>query len=230
MPRTRILPEHHHGRLLARPHTPTKQFTPGEQELPLGTGTRQAVIFVPRACSVERPSSLMLCLHGAGGTARHRIDPLTPLAERYGIVLVGVDSLASTWDMLLHDYGVDVARIDCALQFAFDHCAIDASRIAIEGFSDGASYALSLGLANGDLFGQIFAFSPGFMAPYARRGKPRIYVTHGRFDPTLPVRCSRDNIVPELREDGYDVEYREFKGFHMVPAWAIKRAVETLAA
>jgi predicted esterase len=216
--------------LLARPHPPAKRFTPGEQELPLGTGTRQAVIFVPRTCSEQHPCSLMLCLHGAGGTARHRIDPLTPLAERHGVVLVGVDSLGPTWDMLLQGYGADVARIDCALEFAFDHCAIDPSRIAIEGFSDGASYALSLGLTNGDIFSQIFAFSPGFMKPYAERGHPRICVTHGIFDPTLPVRCSRDNIVPSLRERGYDVDYREFKGFHMVPRWAIKHAVETLAA
>ena len=132
--------------------------------------------------------------------------------------------------MLIGDYGADVARIDCALQFAFDHCTIDANRVAIEGFSDGASYALSLGLTNGDLFAQVFAFSPGFMAPYTARGNPRIYVTHGVFDPTLPIRCSRDNIVPQLRKGGYDVDYREFKGFHMVPKWAIKRAAETLAA
>ena len=33
------------------------------------------------------------------------------------------------------------------------------------GFSDGASYALSLGAANGDLFTHIAAFSPGFMRP-----------------------------------------------------------------
>jgi predicted esterase len=68
------------------------------------------------------------------------------------------------------------------------------------------------------------------MAPYTERGRPRILLTHGLFDPTLPIRCSRDNIVPKLRERNYDVDYREFKGFHMVPYWAIKRAVETLAA
>jgi predicted esterase len=224
------LPLHREGVLLARPHAPAKRFTPGEQEVPLGTGTRQAVIFVPRSCSNEAPSSLMLCLHGAGGTARHRIDPLTPLAERRGIVLVGIDSLGSTWDLLQHGYGEDVARIDRALEFAFDHCAIDGDRVAIEGFSDGASYALSLGLTNGDLFRWIFAFSPGFMAPYTLRGRPHVYVTHGLFDPTLPVRCSRENIVPKLRGNGYEVEYREFKGFHMVPGWAIRRAAEKLAA
>ena len=38
---------------------------------------------------------------------------------------------------------------------------IDPSRIAMAGFSDGASYSLSVGLANGDLFSAVFGFSPG---------------------------------------------------------------------
>jgi predicted esterase len=226
----RIRSQHRLGRLLTQPHEPTRRFTPGEQEINLGTGTRQAVIFVPKSCSNEQRSALMLCLHGAGGSCRHRIDPLRPLAIRYGIVLVGVDSLGPTWDLLMSGYGSDVARIDRALEFTFDHCAIDRRRVAIEGFSDGASYALSLGMTNGDLFQWIFAFSPGFMAPAAVKGHPKIYVTHGTFDPTLPVRCSRDTIVPKLRGTGYDVDYREFKGFHMVPKWAINHATSLLAA
>jgi len=51
--------------------------------------------------------------------------------------------------------------------------------VAIQGFSDGASYALSLGLTNGDLFTHVIAFSPGFAAPAEQRGRPRIYVSHG---------------------------------------------------
>jgi phospholipase/carboxylesterase len=35
--------------------------------------------------------------------------------------------------------------------------------VALGGFSDGASYALSLDLTNGDLFASLIAFSPGFI-------------------------------------------------------------------
>jgi phospholipase/carboxylesterase len=87
----------------------------------------------------------------------------------------------------------------------------------VSGFSDGASYALSLGLANGELFGDVLAFSPGFMAPAALAGKPRIFMSHGVDDRVLPIdRCSR-RIAPQLRAHGYDVDYREFPGPHVVP-------------
>jgi phospholipase/carboxylesterase len=49
-------------------------------------------------------------------------------------------------------YGPDVEFIDRALDWAFDRLTLDIRKLAITGFSDGASYALSLGITNGDLF------------------------------------------------------------------------------
>ena len=54
--------------------------------------------------------------------------------------------------MLIGRYGSDIAFIDRALAQIFNRNAIDPSKVAIAGFSDGASYALSVGLTNGDLF------------------------------------------------------------------------------
>jgi predicted esterase len=89
--------------------------------------------------------------------------------------------------------------------------------VAMGGYSDGASYALSLGIANGDLFTHVLAFSPGFMAPPAQVGSPRIFVSHGTHDRWLPIqRCSR-RIVPQLERAGYEVRYQEFSGGHVVP-------------
>ena len=94
------------------------------------------------------------------------------------------------------------------------------------GFSDGASYALSLGLTNGDLFTHVLAFSPGFMAPRKRRGKPRLFLSHGTRDRVLPIDpCSR-RIVPQVRRAGYDVTYREFDGPHTVPDEIAREAVD----
>jgi predicted esterase len=114
-------------------------------------------------------------------------------------------------------YGPDVDLIDRALAQTFSRYAIDPSHLAIEGFSDGASYALSLGLTNGDLFSHIIAFSPGFMAPTQYRGDPRIYISHGVNDPILRIdRCSR-RLIPQLRAGNYDLLYHEFVGVHNVP-------------
>jgi predicted esterase len=86
------------------------------------------------------------------------------------------------------------------------------------GFSDGATYALSLGLVNGDLFRALVAFSPGFVAegePFL--GRPRVFVSHGTEDQVLPIDRTSRTIVPGLRARGYDVTYREFDGRHEVP-------------
>jgi phospholipase/carboxylesterase len=105
---------------------------------------------------------------------------------------------------------------------------VDAGRVAVAGFSDGASYALGLGLANGRLFRQVVAFSPGFVPPGPRTGRPPVYVSHGTDDDVLPVdRTSRD-VVPALRDDGYDVTYREFAGGHWVPPEVAREAADRL--
>ena len=96
--------------------------------------------------------------------------------------------------------------------------AVDPARIGIGGFSDGASYALSLGVANGDLFTHVLAFSPGFIARAGQRGKPRVFISHGTKDEVLPIDRTSRSIVPDLERRGYDVTYREFNGPHTVPA------------
>ena len=122
-------------------------------------------------------------------------------------------------------FGADVAFIDQALAWTFERYAIDPDSIGVAGFSDGASYALSLGLANGDLFGRVMAFSPGFVAPAPLQGRPRLFISHGTADTVLPIdQCSR-RIVPLLRQASYDVTYQEFDGPHTVPPEIAQAAV-----
>ena len=84
---------------------------------------------------------------------------------------------------------------------------------------------MSLGVINGELFDHILAFSPGFMAPTQTEDTPRIFISHGVHDEVLPIApCSR-RIVPALEKAGYDVEYREFDGGHVVPPDMLDRAV-----
>jgi predicted esterase len=110
-----------------------------------------------------------------------------------------------------------VAFISRALDGVFERYWVAPTHLAIEGFSDGASYALSLGLTNGDLFTHVLAFAPGFQAPAAQVGRPGLFIAHGLHDAVLPIdQCSR-RIVPALRGAGYEVTYHEFDGPHTVP-------------
>jgi phospholipase/carboxylesterase len=93
------------------------------------------------------------------------------------------------------------------------------------GFSDGASYALSLGLANADLFTHVLAFSPGFVVPARPARTPSVYVSHGRADDVLPIARTTRRIVPRLRAAGIPVQVHEFDGGHTVPARIAEEAV-----
>jgi predicted esterase len=205
-------------RLHARPHRPAEPAVgPGLHALPLG-GRRDSYLFVPDGYTQQQPAPLVLLLHGAGGHAHDGLRVLLHLADHAGLLLVAPASTADTWDIIeRRRYGPDLALADAALDYVFGRCAVDPARLAVGGFSDGASYALSLGLNNGDLFTHVLAFSPGFAGPGTRRGRPAVFIAHGTHDPILPIDpCSR-NIVRQLRAGGYPLEYREFAGEHGIP-------------
>src|SRR5690606_35719766 len=125
-----------------------------------------------------------------------------------------------TWDVIAeHRFGPDVAFVDRMLEALArrDDLAVDIAGVAVGGVSDGASYALSLGLANGDVFSAVLAFSPGFLAVPRPVARPRVFVSHGTADPVLPIDACSRAFVPQLRSAGYDVRFDEFDGGHTVP-------------
>ena len=227
--------DHGQGLLGAQPRPPSPGMPAiGTQPLGIDPGPRDGLLHVPAGYRADRPAPAVLLLHGAGGRGEDILPAFQALADEAGVILVVPSSQGRTWDIILGDYGPDVARIDAALARVFDRYAVDPTRIAVAGFSDGASYALSLGVMNGGLFTHVLAYAPGFLAPTTTRGAPVIYITHGTGDPVLPIeRCSR-RIVPRLENAEYAVIYREFDGGHLIPpdlaresfGWFLGGAVE----
>ena len=214
------------GRLTARPggRVPEEART-GSFALEVGDG-RQPLLFVPKAYDASDPAPFALTLHGANSGAPNGMKRLRPYAEANGLILLAVASRERTWDVILGDFGPDVEHVDDALREVFSRYAVDPGHLAVQGFSDGASYALSLGLTNGDLFSHVIAFSAGFMAPGEPHGTPRIFASHGTTDPILPIDSTGRRYVPRLRQAGYDVVYREFDGGHRTPQPIATEAVE----
>jgi predicted esterase len=174
------------------------------------------------------PAPFALLMHGAGGDARGGIDPLLRFADAAGLLLLAPDSRDVTWDVIMRSFGPDIEVMDRALGHVFARYNIDADRLAIGGFSDGASYALSVGLTNGDLFTHVIAFSPGFASPGEVVGQPRIFITHGVGDQVLPIDRTSRRLQPRLRGAGYQVVYEEFPGGHAVPVDRAQRALDWL--
>lgn len=219
------------ARLHARPGSPREPAPPpGMHALGLSL-LKDGLLFVPASYAPERPAPLALVLHGANGNARRALEPLVPLAEETGMVLLAPDAKGRSWDRIaLRGWGPDVRYIDGALAHAFARLSVDPGHLAVWGFSDGASYALSLGLTNGDLFGHVLALSPGFAAPVTVRGAPRVFVSHGVHDTVLPVdKCGR-KVVAQMEQAGLHVRYHEFDGAHEVPPSIGREALDFFLA
>lgn len=216
------------ARLHARPDEPTAPaLPPGVHELTGLPGPVRprpapaALLFVPSAPLPANP--LLVFFHGAGGTAATSLPLVQSAAEQHGCLVLLPTSTGPTWDFIVSGWGPDVDRIEAALAVVFHRFAVSYS--AFGGFSDGASYALSIGLANGDLARTMLAFSPGFAVPPDRVGRPRVWISHGTDDAVLPIdRCARP-IARTLTQAGYDVNYQEFAGPHTVPPDCVDRAL-----
>ena len=186
-------------------------LVPGTSDLS-AHGLPEHLLLVPPTAAA--PAPLVVWFHGAGGNAARSLPAIEDVAARHAALLLVPSSAGSTWDLLTGGLGRDVAALDAALAHVFASRAVD--RVAFAGFSDGGSYALSLGLAHGDLVEAVLAFSPGFLAPPALEGRPRCWVAHGTQDTVLPVdRCGR-RVAEQLRGARYDLRYEEFVGGHVV--------------
>lgn len=217
------------GGLTARPQdsrgAPT--LPPGIHEVG-GAARGPHLLVVPPAA--RAPMRLLVFFHGAGGRAADSLTVLRQTDDAPDEADVGAEPVAlllptsegATWDLLVGGLGPDLLALDEALAASFQ--ALPINDVAVGGFSDGASYALSLALANGHLAAAGMAFSPGFVAPPRQIGRPRLWVSHGRSDRVLPVeRCGR-RVVRTLSEAGYDVRYDEFDGGHDITPDLVRQA------
>jgi phospholipase/carboxylesterase len=212
-------------RLSARPGAPTRTPVKGSiQELGLGGG-RDGILYVPESYTDTEAMPLFVGLHGAGGRGRDW-ESYPARAEAHGMIVLAPDARDRTWDIVRGGFGPDVRFLDDALAHTFDRCRVDPARIVLGGFSDGASYALSLGVANGDLFTHLVAYSPGFISPgQPITGQPAVFVSHGREDPVLSFLYTSQDLVPSLEDAGYDVTFHPFDGGHTVPGEVSEAAI-----
>ncbi|MET3807831.1 putative esterase [Nakamurella sp. UYEF19] len=205
-----------------------EQRLPDEPDLPIDPD--EPVLFVPDHLSAG-PVPLVVLFHGATSRPSEVLPTFEEHAQREGFLVLAPKSIDYTWDVIVNGgFGPDVAALDSALSEVFSAFDIDPDRIAIAGISDGASYALSLGLANANLFKRVFAFSPGYFAQGYREGHPKIFISHGREDPVLPIEKTSWRIVSVLKTAGYEVDFREFTGGHEAPADLVDVTVDLLTA
>ena len=207
------------SRLSARPAAPAADTLPrGYSRL------GDAMAYRPTSAGVA--PGLLVLFHGAGGNAARFITLFQAEADRRGLVLLSIQSTDMSWDIVRSEAappgraptvrpGVDARRTNAAMAALFAKVGIDPARIVAAGFSDGASYALAIGLANDHLFTGIASLSPGFVRKTGKQRRQRIAIAHGKADQVLPYANARD-IASLLRGNGYAVNFADFDGGHGV--------------
>ncbi len=215
------------GRLTARPNlAPPQPPAPRAGDFtPLGLDGRDAILYAPKSFSPQTALPLLVILHGSGGNAREMVEVLAGEADKRGLLVMAPSSRGGTWDVRHAPACDDTLFIDRALARTFASATVNAGRIALMGLSDGAAFALSLGLANGDMFCDVQSFSASTFHVPSVIGKPRIFVSHGRRDHTIPF-STGERIADTLRGAGYDVMFRPFDGGHTMPRDGLAAALD----
>ncbi|BDA49352.1 probable feruloyl esterase C [Coccomyxa sp. Obi] len=192
----------------------------GILKLGLSTSSRDGYIFVPNSYNSSRTNSMILAIHAAGKGGLDALGVLIDQANSSGIILLAPDSRGATWDALPAQdgaFGPDIAFISAALAQAFAQYNVNADTLGIQGFSDGATYALGLGMTNGKLFAKVMANSPGGVIAERVQGMPPIFMSAGLQDDIFPINQAGNPTACYLKSVGYNVTYIQFTGKHEVP-------------
>lgn len=187
---------------------------------------RDGTLYVPKKYKPGVPMPVIMMLHGFGGFGEG-IRYLFPLAEEFGVIIIAPESRDITWGKEAPGFDADVRYLGAAYRQVRDTFDIDREHVALGGQSDGADYALSMGLAYGNSFNHLIILSAGGWTRSLREeGKPRIFISHGLSDTTMPIDESSRRYVPKLKAEGYDVTYREYEGGHRTPPPIVREAFE----
>lgn len=214
------------GRLSFSLNAPTKDRLPaGLHTLEL-FGERDPALYVPTTLKTDGPVPLLVMFHGAGGSAEKVRPFLEEHAERNGFLLLLPQSQFVTWDIVIGGNGPDLERLGKTLEEVSSRFEIDPAHFGFAGFSDGGSYSLSTGITNGDLVSHVIVFSGGFMSVFTQEGTPKVFIAHGLIDEQLPIATSGRKHAEQLKAAGYEVEYVEFNGLHIIHPPVVALAVD----
>ena len=142
-----------------------------------------------------------------------------------------------TWDLIASSERPDLDFLEYAYDLIYRRYPIDPARQALLGYSDGASYALSVGLSNPTLFRAVMAWAAGFIAleptfdPDAAR-KPDVLLEYGTHDPLFPFEHVALPMRANLERAGYTVAVsrrrgREALAFARLPARSARLVLRT---
>jgi len=195
----------------------------------IGNGVTHAYLLTPPALDPERAYPLITVLHGAGRQDEMLSQAYRGEAAARDALFLVPRSTQTTWDLLVGGAPEDLdflARLHVEI---YRRVRVDPARQALIGYSDGASYALAVGLSNPRTFAAVMGWAAGFVAIDQSAiapddPKPRVLLEHGTHDTVFPFEVVCRPNVELLRGLGYDVELRVDEGGVHWPSPAFQSA------
>ena len=205
-----------------------------DEASPLGSvsielGPSRAVLLTPSAIEPDRSYPLITVFHGAGRQDEMLVKACREEPDRRGALFLIPRSVEPSWDLIHGGPGqCDLEFLEYAWDLIYRRYPIDPRRQVLIGYSDGASYALSLALSNPGFFDAALCWAAGFAsmdraAVGAENKRTRFYLEYGTADPLFPF----DQIALPMRENltraGYRVEFSVDEGGRHWPSGSFQR-------
>ena len=211
--------------LVARGVSAQEAVPYGQTRLGISDDDRDGTLYVPKSYKAGTAMPLVIMLHGFSGWGDGQ-RRLFALSEELGFIVLAPESRDITWGKEVPGFDQDVKYLGAAFRHVGGLVNIDFDHVALGGQSDGAGYALTMGLAYGDTFNHLIILAGGgLIEPLRRKGQPKIFIAHGVKDTVMPIDVSGRKNVALLKKDGYDVTYREHEGGHGTPIEITREAM-----
>ena len=180
-------------------------------------GESRAILLTPTEIDPAKRYPLITVLHGAGRQDEMLVKACRDEPEKRDALFLVPRSLLPTWDLIASPERPDLDFLEYAYDLIFRRYPVDAGRQALLGYSDGASYALSVGLSNPHLFRAVMGWAAGFIAldptfNLDADRKPAVLLEYGTHDQLFPFERVAVPMRENLRKAGYTVEFRVDQG------------------
>lgn len=195
----------------------------------ISNGVTQGYLLLPDPVEPTRTYPLVTVFHGAGRQDELLVRAYRDEPARRGVCVLIPRSTSPTWDLLVGGGRPDLDFLDHAYAEIYRRVPVDHARQALVGYSDGASYALAVGLSNPRLFSAVMGWAAGFVALDTAAvsptdPRPRILLEHGTHDTVFPFEEIAVRNCAILRRLGYEVELRVDEGGIHWPSRAFQPA------
>ena len=210
-----------------------RDVEPRDEPSPTGfvrveAGRSSAVLLVPDEWAPDERLPLVTVFHGAGRQDELLVRACRDEPARRRALFLVPRSVDPTWDLITGRGQEDLEFLEYAWDLIYRRYPVDHARQVLMGYSDGASYALSMALSNPGYFDAALCWAAGFVvvdrsALGSPSRKARIYLEYGTHDELFPFEKIALPMRDQLRAAGYELEFSVDEGGRHWPSGSFHR-------